>query len=129
DPSAAGPGRSDNQGHTKAKTDRTLARVLFLKACLQFLGHGNILTCGIHAFREDSFFFAGRIGYYKWGKMVKVAVILVIVEDEDGLFPNLRILGEDIQDLRHIPSSIPRRARMIGELLWSHHPRYSRKLS
>ncbi len=56
--------------------------------------------------------------------MVKVPVIFIIGHDKNGLLPHLGILGEDVHDLRNIPTAIPGRGRMIREVRRSHDPRH-----
>src|SRR5690606_12342906 len=54
--------------------------------------------------------------------MIKIPVVFVVGKNKNGFLPNVRIFGEDVNDLPDIPSPIPWMTRMGGELFGRNQP-------
>jgi hypothetical protein len=59
--------------------------------------------------------------------MIEVAIIFIIGHDENGLFPNLGILQQNLHRLAHIPRPKPGLTRVIREMRAGHQPRNRRQ--
>jgi hypothetical protein len=63
----------------------------------------------------------------RWN-MVEVAVVFIVSENENRLFPGLGILSEDVERFGDVPRSVPGRIGMVRELFRRHEPTDRRKI-
>ena len=61
--------------------------------------------------------------------VIEVAVVLVVAEDENRLPPHVGILRENVERFGDVPRAIPRRARVVGEILRRDDPRNRRQFA
>src|SRR5690349_16939212 len=65
---------------------------------------------------------SARVRRDKGWNVIEKTVVLVITQDENGLFPNLRILRENVENFAQVPRAKPRGAGVIRKSAGSDKP-------
>src|ERR1044072_10034147 len=123
------PGRCDQHGYPETKAYRSFPGLFLWHSLFQLIFQPYVFYLRINACRN----FTGAgfvvIGNRERNKMIKVPIILIIGDNENGLLPYFRILRKYIQYFRYIPGAIPGTTGMIEKVLRAGHPGYRRPLS
>src|SRR5689334_7432509 len=87
--SASTPRRGDNHRNPIAKTDRALSN-LMRRTILELLVSFDVLHAGVDAVGYAPGVPATWARGNKWRHVIEIAIILIVSQDEDGLFPHGR---------------------------------------
>ena len=126
DAPAATPGRGDDHRHAVSQPNRTLA-CLAGRRSLLILVQLDVFDADVDPCCDPSGLGPAGMRCDKRRDVIEVTVILVVGHEEDGLFPDLRIAGQNVQHFRDVPRAVPGRRRVVGKCLGTDKPRHRRQ--
>lgn len=120
---ALAPWRGNDHRHTVTQADGTFFIKFFGEiTAFQLLFKGYKFNTGINPFGNRAGTRLMRMRCNKRRDVIKITIIFIISQDENGLFPDFRILGKDIQRFGYIPCPVPCRAGVIRKIFGSRKP-------
>src|SRR5690606_17062720 len=116
------PRRGDNQRYAVAQSHCSAPGVVLLLSLGQLLFQGGVFDTWIDALGTFARFFFIRVRRYERRDVVKIAVVLIIGHDEEGLLPHLGVLGVRVYGFRYVPRAVPGRCGVVRVSFGWYHP-------